>query len=78
MEISMSDLQIFGSVKVGERGQIVIPKDARDAFDINPGDILLVLGHGKRGITIMKADLVKEITLKILGSLDQSDDNSAI
>ncbi len=34
---------LFGSVKVGERGQIVIPKEAREIFDIKPGDIMLVL-----------------------------------
>ena len=40
---------IFGTVKVGERGQIVIPKEAREIFDINPGDTLLVLGDEEQG-----------------------------
>ena len=35
---------IFGTVKVGERGQIIIPKEARELFGIKAGDILLVLG----------------------------------
>ena len=38
---------IFGTVKVGERGQIVIPREARDKFDIKAGDTLLVLGDEK-------------------------------
>ena len=37
---------------VGEKGQIVIPKQARDIFGIRPGDILLILGDEKRGIAI--------------------------
>lgn len=45
---------VFGIVKVGERGQIVIPKHAREVFDINPGDKLLVVGDVKRGLGIGK------------------------
>lgn len=47
---------IFGTVKVGEKGQIVIPKDAREVFDIHPGDSLVVLGDEGAGIAILKND----------------------
>lgn len=57
---------IFGTVKVGERGQIVIPKEARELFNINPGDTLLVLGDEEKGIAISRADAMKELALKIL------------
>ena len=60
---------IFGTVKVGERGQIVIPKEAREIFDINPGDSLLVLGDEELGIAIVKADVMKEVAIKILKGL---------
>ena len=40
------------TVKVGERGQIVIPKQALQIFDIKPGDTLIVLGDESRGIAI--------------------------
>lgn len=45
---------LFGNVKVGERGQIVIPKEARDLFDINPGDKLVVLGEEGQGLALCK------------------------
>ena len=59
---------IFGTVKVGERGQIVIPKE-REIFDINPGDTLLVLGDEEQGIAVVKADVMKEVAVKILKGL---------
>ena len=65
---------IFGSVKVGERGQVVIPKEAREIFDINPGDILLVLGDTERGIALVKADALQEFARKILDSTGRPDE----
>ena len=47
---------IFGTVKVGTKGQIVIPKEARDIFNIKPGDSLLMLGDEKQGIAIVKQE----------------------
>ncbi|XQY92238.1 helix-turn-helix domain-containing protein [Metabacillus sp. HB246100] len=47
----------FGVVKVGERGQIVIPKQARELFEISAGDKLVVLGEdATKGIAILKSD----------------------
>lgn len=45
---------IFGIVKVGDKGQIVLPAKARKIFDINPGDRLLVLGDEGQGLAIIK------------------------
>ena len=47
---------IFGVVKVGDKGQIVIPKDARTIYDIKPGDALLMLGDQK-GIALLKTEI---------------------
>ena len=47
---------IFGVSKVGEKGQIVIPKDARKMFNITPGDSLLVVGDIKKGLALVKVD----------------------
>ena len=49
------------SVKVGPKGQITIPKDAREMFDIKEGDSLMVLGDINRGIALIKADKVYDI-----------------
>jgi len=66
---------IFGMVKVGERGQVVIPKEAREKFDIKPGDILLVLGDEEKGIAMVKADLMKSLALKILEGLEKVEES---
>ncbi len=57
---------IFGTVKVGERGQIVIPKEAREIFDITPGDTLMILGDEAHGIAIVKADKFRRIAEEML------------
>lgn len=47
---------IFGVVKVGDKGQIVIPRDARKQYDIKPGDALLLLGDEK-GMALIKTQI---------------------
>ncbi|RSK25854.1 XRE family transcriptional regulator [Bacillus sp. HMF5848] len=56
MGIRPKGKHIFGIVKVGDRGQIVIPKKAREIFAISPGDSLLVLGDEAQGIAIVKSE----------------------
>ena len=46
---------IFGVVKVGDKGQIVIPVQARRVFHIQPGDQLMVLGDEDRGLALVDA-----------------------
>ena len=62
---------IFGTVKVGERGQIVIPKDAREMFRIQPGDTLLVLGDEKNGIVVTRPEVLSEIARKIFSTMEE-------
>ncbi|MGN1339804.1 MAG: AbrB/MazE/SpoVT family DNA-binding domain-containing protein [Oscillospiraceae bacterium] len=50
-----------GICKVGEKGQIVIPKEARDMLDIKPGDSLVVLCDKNQGIAILKSDIIESI-----------------
>lgn len=52
---------LFGTVKVGERGQVVLPKKARDLFHLKPGDLLVALGDenpGSAGIALVPGDTV--------------------
>ena len=58
---------IFGVVKVGERGQIVIPKEAREVFDIHPGDHLLILADVRQGLAIPRKDSFDDYFKKIFG-----------
>lgn len=51
---------IFGTVKMNERGQIVIPKRARELFDIKKDDAIVVLGDEGEGIALMKADYFEQ------------------
>ncbi len=48
----------YGAVAVGERGQIVIPKEARDELGIGQGDRLVVFGSSTRGLVLMKLEAV--------------------
>ena len=48
------------SVKVGPKGQITLPKEAREMFDIKVGDTIMVLGDKSRGLALMKADIFYE------------------
>lgn len=54
-----------GISKVGEKGQIVIPKEARDMFNIKPGDSIIVLCDKSQGIALVKADIIEDFTDKI-------------
>ena len=53
------------SVTVGEKGQIVIPKQAREVFDIQPGDSLILLGDVERGLAIPPKGSISEMFSQI-------------
>ncbi len=61
-----NDKYIFGVVKVGERGQIVIPKEAREVYEIKAGDSLLVLGDSK-GMAVLKTEIFQDKIDEMLG-----------
>ncbi len=68
--------KMFGICKVGERGQIVIPKDARDMFDIKAGDSLILLGDKKKGgMALVKVDVFESFAEIALGDRNVDKNN---
>lgn len=59
----------FGAVRMGERGQIVIPKQCREVFGLEAGDLLMILGDIERGIAMMK---VTQDMFRIFDAPDES------
>ena len=57
--------RVFGTAKVGDRGQIVIPKEARELFNIQPGDTLLIVGQEQKGLIISRPELLKDLADQI-------------
>ena len=51
---------LWGTVTIGSKGQIVIPKNARDTFDMKEGDRLVVLGDELQGIALIKAEIFEK------------------
>ena len=62
----MEKNKFVGVCKVGEKGQIVIPKEIRDMFNINPGDSIIALCDKERGIALVKADVIESLTERVL------------
>lgn len=63
----------FGIVNVGERGQIVIPKKARDVFNIKAGDSLIIVGDDERGLAIVPETYVKDFFQLIKTPFDKEE-----
>ena len=61
--------RVIGTAKVGDRGQIVIPKEAREMFKIEPGDTLLILGDKETGLIISRPELLEDIADKLFESV---------
>ena len=61
------------SVTVGAKGQIVIPKEAREVFGIAPGDTLLLLGDEKRGIAIPPKSLFSQLSARVFASEEEEE-----
>ena len=60
--------RVFGTAKVGDRGQIVIPKEARELFNIKPGDTLLILGEEETGLIVSRPEVLSDIANQIFES----------
>ena len=58
-------------VKIGEKGQFVIPKEAREIFDLKPGNEIIVLGDKERGIAILPKEKQQDFIKHILSNIDE-------
>jgi AbrB family looped-hinge helix DNA binding protein len=61
----------FGTATVGERGQIVIPAEARKKLGIETGDKLLIVGHGEKGLMLLQIDAMREFMNAMMQDIDQ-------
>ena len=66
----------MSSVKIGPKGQIVIPKEARDMFGLQPGDALVLLAGKKKGIALQTADKLNPLLRMAFAALpDEEEEN---
>ena len=63
------------TVKIGEKGQFVIPKEARDLFDIKPGDTIIVLADKNRGIAIPPKSMFNQLAATVFDDAPQKGKN---
>ena len=66
--------RVFGTAKVGDRGQIVIPKEAREFFGIEPGDTLLILGKPETGLIVTKPQALDNLANQIFQTIEHEDE----
>lgn len=63
------------TVTVGEKGQIVIPKQAREVFEIKPGDTLILLGDESRGLAIPPKSAFTQLAAAIFDAEQTEEEN---
>lgn len=66
--------RVFGTARVGDRGQIVIPKEARELFGIKPGDTLLILGEEDTGLIVSRPEVLADLASQIFDSVKKEDE----
>lgn len=65
--------RVFGTAKVGDRGQIVIPKEAREMLGIKSGDTLLILGDEQTGLIVSRPEVLNKLADKILNNMQKEE-----
>ena len=65
--------RVFGTAKVGDRGQIVIPKEARELFGIKPGDSLLIVGELDTGLIVSRPEVLNHLANELLNNVKTED-----
>lgn len=72
--LGKSRQRVFGTAKVGDRGQIVIPKEAREFFGIKPGDTLLILGEAETGLVVSRPEVLNNLANEIFNNVKKEDE----
>jgi AbrB family looped-hinge helix DNA binding protein len=63
--------RLYGTVKVGDKGQVVIPAEARKELDIKTGDLLFVIaGRNRRAVALIKAEVMRSLAESIMQGLE--------
>ena len=75
--LGMHKNRVFGTAKVGDRGHVVIPQEARRFFGISPGDTLLILGNEASGLVVTKPQVLHDLADEILGTTEEDHGNRA-
>lgn len=68
-----NDRYFMSSVKIGPKGQIVIPKEARDMFGLEPGDTLVLMADKKKGLALQTVDKLNPLMKTVFNSLPSED-----
>lgn len=71
--LGKSRQRVFGTAKVGDRGQIVIPKEARELFGIQPGDTLLILGEAETGLVVTRPEVLNDLANELLSNVKKEE-----
>ena len=69
--MNINDGKFAWMVKIGEKGQFVIPKEARELFGFKPGDEILVLGDKERGIAILPKEKQQDVMKQVFSSVEE-------
>ena len=65
--------RVIGAAKVGDRGQIVIPKEARELFGIKPGDTLLILAEEDTGLIVSRPEVLRDLAEQIFDGVKKEE-----
>ena len=68
-----NDRYFMSSVKIGPKGQVVIPKEARDMFGLEPGDTLVLMADKKKGLALQTVDKLNPLMKTVFNSLPSED-----
>lgn len=68
--------RVYGTAKVGDRGQIVIPKEARELFGIKSGDTLLILGEEDTGLIVTRPEVLSDLATQILNTVKEEESSN--